>query len=135
MLRAVLDTNVLISSLLLRVPTAKLVSLWQTERFLPLVSKDIVREYYRVLAYPKFGFSLEEIKVLVERQFLALAEPVETEAIPQVVLEDPSDDMFLACAFFGKAHYLVSGDHHLLNLKSYKRIPIVSVRAFLEQVP
>ena len=133
MLRAVLDTNVIVSALILRGSTTRLADLWQEKKFLPLVSKEILEEYFRVLAYPKFRLLTEEIKELVERQFIAFAEPVEVKEVQKVISEDPSDDIFLACAVSGKAQYLVSGDQHLLTHKSYKGIPIVSVSVFLSK--
>jgi len=130
----VLDTNVVVSALISRGPTGRLVSLWQEKKFVPLVSKEIVEEYLRVLAYPKFRLSLEEIKILIEHQLLPFTQSVTLKQIPAVVHKDPSDDVFLACAVAGKCHYLVSGDQHLLALKNYKDIPIISTGAFLSKV-
>ena len=47
-------------------------------------------------------------------------------SISAVVLDDPDDDHVLACAFAAQADLIVSGDSHLLNLKTYHRIRIVS---------
>jgi len=49
----------------------------------------------------------------------------------KVIADDPDDDKFLACATEGGADYVVSGDHHLLNLNSYQGICIVTPAAFL----
>ncbi len=45
--------------------------------------------------------------------------------------EDPSDNKFLECAIEGKADYLVSGDNHLLKLKEFEKVKIISVTDFL----
>ena len=45
----------------------------------------------------------------------------------RAVKEDPKDDVILASAFDGKADYIVSGDRHLLQLKRFKGIKIVTV--------
>jgi uncharacterized protein len=50
------------------------------------------------------------------------------DAIP----EDPSDHIFLSCAIEGSADMIVSGDHHLLNLKKFKGIPIMPVNEFID---
>ena len=47
---------------------------------------------------------------------------------------DPADDKFLACALDGRADLLVSGDDHLLRLKAFHHIPIVSARQFLDRL-
>ncbi len=52
---------------------------------------------------------------------------------PVIVTADPDDDIFLRCAVASQASYVVSGDHHLLDLGAYADIPILSVRAFLDQ--
>jgi predicted nucleic acid-binding protein len=46
------------------------------------------------------------------------------------VLADP-DDVFLRCALTAEARYIISGDHHLLDLGKYADIPILTVRDFL----
>ena len=43
---------------------------------------------------------------------------------------DPDDDRILECAVDGAADMIVSNDHHLLDLKSYVKIPIVAARDF-----
>jgi predicted nucleic acid-binding protein len=50
---------------------------------------------------------------------------------PVLIASDPSDDMFLRSAVTAGAKYIISGDRHLLQLKSYKRIPILSPTEFL----
>ena len=44
------------------------------------------------------------------------------------VPNDPKDELFLACTLDGQADGIVSGDHHLLDLESYRNIPIMTVR-------
>jgi len=48
-----------------------------------------------------------------------------------IVAADPDDDIFLRCAVVAGAAYVVSGDHHLLDLERYAGIPILTVRDFL----
>jgi predicted nucleic acid-binding protein len=42
--------------------------------------------------------------------------------------------MFLACALDGQADFIVSGEHHLLDLGAYMEIPIITARQFLGQL-
>jgi uncharacterized protein len=49
----------------------------------------------------------------------------------QVSKEDPPDNRILECAVEGKADLMVSGNRHLLRLKSYQGIPIVRPIDFL----
>jgi predicted nucleic acid-binding protein len=49
------------------------------------------------------------------------------------VKADPTDNRVIECALECAADAIVSGDKHLLRLKSYAGIPIMSVREFLER--
>ncbi len=131
-MRVVLDTNVIVSALTGTGPTKQLIVLWKEKKILPLLSKEGADEILRVLTYPKFHLSGDEVQSLFER-FLAYAEPVVIKKISAVISADPTDDSFLACAIEGHAKYLVSGDHHLLDLGHYKTIPIITVKEFLSK--
>ena len=50
------------------------------------------------------------------------------------IIDDPSDNIFLACAMEAKADYIVSRDPHLRNLKHFHGIKIIDVKAFVERV-
>ena len=50
----------------------------------------------------------------------------------RVVKDDPDDDKIIECAIDGEAVVIVSGDRHLLKLKSYKGIRIINPREFWE---
>jgi len=63
---------------------------------------------------------------------LVVVEPATVEA---VIAADPDDDYVLACAVAGRARYIVSGDRHLLDLKRYKRIAILTPAAALAELP
>ncbi len=50
------------------------------------------------------------------------------------VTDDPSDNIFLACAIEAKADFIVSRDPHLRNLKHFHNIKIIDVKTFIERV-
>lgn len=126
--RAVVDTNVVISALLFGGTPGKLIHFWKTGRLLPLASNDIVDEYLRVLAYSKFSLSEEEINYILYQEILPYFETVEVKRKPEsvIVKADPADDMFIRCALAGNAALIVSGDFHLLSLKSYRKVKILT---------
>lgn len=138
MIRAVLDTNVLVSATI--VPqgyAARTVSLWEKRRFVPLLSPLLLEELDAVLRYPRIrrrhGWSEEQISGYVSRlKDLAVLTPgqVVVSAVPQ----DPDDDVLVACALEGKADYLVTGDQHLLRLGSYEGIQIVTPAVFWQHL-
>jgi len=134
LIRAVLDTNIVISALLFEGPVQTVVSAWQRQGFVLLASQALVAEYVRVLHYPKFRLTTEEIRVLVADDLLPFITPVKVTKTPRVIRTDPADNHVLACAVAGRAQVIVSGDHHLLELTQYHTIPILSLREFLQRL-
>ena len=71
-MKAVLDTNVLVSGLLSRAgPPGKLVDAIETGLLIPVFSEPILFEYLDVLLRPKFGFERERVVVLMEALYLS----------------------------------------------------------------
>jgi hypothetical protein len=108
---------------------------WQDGHFSLLASQDLLAETRRVLAYPRLRALIrlsadeeaELFRLLIEETELTPG-TLEVDAVPA----DPADNMVLACAVEGHADYIVSGDTHLLALREYAGIPIITARAFLE---
>ena len=63
--RVVIDTNVIISALLFGGIPGQLIPLWKSGHIITLASAEIIDEYIRVMAYPKFKLSEEEIHYLL----------------------------------------------------------------------
>ena len=133
-IRAVLDTNVLVSALLFTGPPSQLVPAWQGGRLCPVVSAEILEEYIRVLAYPKFKLTSSEIVGLIEEDLLPFVDTVRAKPISVPTLRDPDDMKFLACAISGRVPWLVSGDNDLLSLHKVDSVEIVSVTNFLHHL-
>jgi uncharacterized protein len=131
-IRAVLDTNVLVSALLFSGPPSHLVPAWQSGRLKPVLSAEILEEYLRVLAYPKFKLTDADIRGLIEEDLLPFVDTVRAKPITVPTLRDPDDLKFIACAKSGKVRWLVSGDNDLLSLKAVDSVEIVSLTMFLK---
>ncbi len=132
-MRVVLDTNTPVSALLFSGTASRLVPLWQSRRITVLVSKAILQEYLRVLAYPKFGLPEDEVRALVEEETLPFVETVVIKHRFAIVRRDPEDNKFLDCAVGGRAEYLVTGDKDLLALGSHRKTMILTVGEFLRR--
>lgn len=132
-MRVVLDTNVLVSALLFTGTSSELVPLWQKGVITALLSRGILDEYLRVLSYPKFQLSEEEIKGLIQEELLPYVKVVNPRRRLRVVERDPSDNKFLECAVSGKAQVIISGDKDLLSLGRYRQIHIQSPAQFLDK--
>ena len=132
MITIVIDTNVVISALLFGGGPGKLIELWKKKRIRPLISEEIMTEYLRVLAYPKFKLSEEEINYIIHQEILPFFKVVKSIPGPSIIKKDPDDDKFIQCAEAGNAKTIISGDQHLLTLKSYHGITILTPTQFLE---
>ena len=134
-MRVVLDTNAIVSALLFSGISSKLVSLWQKGLITPLLSREVVDEYLRVLGYPKFELSEGEIKELIQEEILPYPEVVTPKIRLRVIQRDPSDNKFIECAVAGRARVIISGDKDLLSLGRYRQIRIQSPAQFLADNP
>ena len=141
MILVVIDTNIFISGFLN--PKGKpyaIVDLILEEKLILLLSPQIMDEIKRVCHYEhiiklieKGGKTVKDVEQYIDkiRQIaLIMLGNLQVNAIEN----DPSDNMFLACALEGKADYIVSGDSHLLDLKSFQGIKIVPPDEFLKIV-
>lgn len=120
-----LDTNILVSALLFRGDRlAWLREAWQGARIIPLVCAATVEELLRVLAYPKFHLSRDEIDELLA-EILPYAEtvtlPESSSASPQCL--DPNDQVFVDLAVAAEADGIVMGDQDLLALADQMPLP------------
>lgn len=134
-MRIVVDTNIVISALIFGGQLAKVRLAWQTERFIPLISKATATELIRVLAYPKFRLTPDEQEDLLADYVLYCEGVTMPEVIPTTPdCRDPFDIPFLVLALVGEADYLVTGDRDLLAIESDFACPIVTAEAFLDVI-
>jgi putative PIN family toxin of toxin-antitoxin system len=133
-IRVVLDTNILVSALLFSGDLSKIIDLWLKGKIIPLITSETFEEFQKVLAYPKFSLTEEEIKMIIEEHVLPFFEVVEPEESITGICNDPDDDKFLTCALSGRAEFIISGDKELCNLKKYKGVKIITAREFLRML-
>jgi len=124
----------MVSAILFGGVPGELISLWKIGHIQPLASTPIIDEYLKVLSYPKFRLSEKEIKYILYSEILPYFDVVIPKSGQVTIQEDPSDDKFLHCAKAGKAGVIITGDQHLLNLKSYGKINILTPSKFLEKL-
>ena len=139
MLRVVLDTNVFVSSLLSTEGTpAQLLNAWREGRYMLVTSPAIIAEVVEVLESPRISK-----KYLIRHQDVEnLVDVLKTDAVlvpgeagvKGSVPRDPRDEMFFACAIDANADCIVSGDRHLLDLQTFRGIPILTVNEFAEEL-
>jgi uncharacterized protein len=130
MVRVVVDTNVLVSALI-----AKGKPLWLVQKLLDkhtvILSSQMLAELVDVLSRDKFTITKVQIDWFISL-LLRKSTIASVSGNLKIVLEDPDDNIVLLTAINGKADYIVSGDKHLLTLKKFEGIEIVTISQLLE---
>lgn len=132
MIRAVLDTNLLVSYLLTNGETlSRIITHWEEGRFVYLQSPQILTELVDVLNRPRLRQYLTANPQILIDLIVTDAEFVKGELVLPGVCRDPKDDEFIACAIEGNANYIVTGDRDLLDLVCYQTVQMVRAWDFL----
>ena len=133
-MKVVFDTNVVASASFWRGAPFDCLAAWAQGRCVAVVSSNLLAEYHETVGELRLDYSgrkcVEWVAALTESAGLVF--PVErvTGATP-----DPDDEMVLECALAAEADFIVSGDKkHLLALRQFQGIPIVSPAEFLRRL-
>jgi putative PIN family toxin of toxin-antitoxin system len=132
MVRAVLDTNVFVSALFWKDAPYRILRKGFRGTFLILISPDILEEISRVLRR-RFEFPSEDTNAFLEIIAVNAHIVIPTMKL-RIVKKDPSDDKIIECAVVGGGQYIVTGDRHLLDLKKYQKVEIVTPQEFLKKL-
>lgn len=136
-MRLVLDTNVVAAGLLWQGPPNRLIEQAFDGQIELATTPALLIELEGILQRAKFARQVAKQSLstagLVLR-YAELAQLVQPASIAPVVLADPDDDHVLAGALAAQADLIVSGDSHLLKLKAYQGIPIISAAEALERI-
>ena len=100
-----------------------------------VLSDEIAREFLRVMSRDellfRFDYTLADVEELV-RLLKKTSRMIKVRSSFRAVREDPADNAILNTAYDGRCEFIVSGDHHLLNLKKFRGIRILSPRQMLD---
>ena len=135
-MRVVLDTNILVSGLMLPDSTpGRIVAAWSEAEFDVVSSHDQLAEIGRVLAYPKIrrilGWDKPRIERFVRRLYVRV-EVVEPDSAAMETPRDPDDAPILGALVAGEADFLVTGDRDLLALRDH--YPIETPAEFVRRL-
>ncbi len=135
-IKAVIDTNILISGTISpNGAPRKIIEAARDLTFKLVTTLDINEEVLDVLHRPKIydKYHLNE-KIVDDISSLLYegADLVEGNLKTNPISADPDDDKFIIAAIESNSHYIVSGDKHLLVLKNYLGIEIVTANDFLD---
>ena len=136
MIRAVVDTNILVSGFIspLSYPR-EIEKRWRKEQFTLITSPHIIDEIVRVLYLPrikqKYKLSGSDIRAFI----LAITYKASCTAgsfMLSGVAPDPGDDKVISCAVEGQADFIVTGDKKFQRLEAYQKIRIINAESFIK---
>jgi putative PIN family toxin of toxin-antitoxin system len=134
-MKVVLDTNVAVSAAISpKGPPAEIVKAWRAHSLTWVTSPPLLDELERALLSPRIrrylAWGEDEIAEFLAavRQAAEITSP--TRQI-DVIRDDPADNGVLEAAVSAQADYVVSGDRHLLELKTYEGVQIVTPARFV----
>ena len=130
--KVVLDTNVLISDIFFGGKPRQILELVIQGRINAYISPAIFTEFKEVLIRPKFGLTPEKCFSIAKE-----VEDLFCFVFPQITVDlikdDPDDNIILECALATNVKYIITGNPHLLNLKSFEKINIISPATFVTE--
>ncbi|MFH1585559.1 MAG: putative toxin-antitoxin system toxin component, PIN family [archaeon] len=131
------DTNVLVSGTFWKGDSDDIINIIDSGKIELILSEELIGEYNDVI-------NRDEIIEKIEKKNLILNESVQkiikdsTIVNPanslDIIKEDPSDNIILECAIEGNVDYIITQDNHLLKIKEFKGIKIVTPSEFLKMV-
>lgn len=130
--RIVLDTNVLISAILFGGKPRRVLDLVISGLVDCTLSTVILDELKDVLQRPKFGFFADACFHLIE-ELHGACDIISPSVNVDVIRSDPDDNRIVECAVEAQAHFIVSGDPHVLDLGKFEKIRILSPADYLKE--
>lgn len=136
MIRAVLDSNVIVSGIIRQegTPGRLLRAALEAGKFTLVTSPFLLQEVAETLWEEKIRkyhrWDREQLLAFVARLHRQ-SQVTRGQLQVRVIADDPDDNAVLSCAKEGEAAYIVTGDGHLLGLGSYEGIKIVTPAQFL----
>ena len=137
-MRVVLDANIFISGIFFGGKLRKILDLIEEKKITPCFTVTTLKELEYILSHEKFtqqrkllSFAIADFLARLKDYSLIFPQPA---SIPKIVKEDLADNYLLACALMAQASFIISGDKHLLKLRKFHNIPILSPKEFLKKV-
>ena len=128
-MKVVFDTNIFISGIFWKGSSNRVITNWKEGKFTLVTSLEAVSEIIKILNDFKIKLSDEMIKEWVDL-IVRNSMIVEPKEKMEVVIDDPKDNIFIETAVAGNADCIISQDNHLLKLKEFRGIKIITPEEF-----
>ena len=130
-MKIVLDANIFISALFWGGNPKKVLERAINKTDELYISKEILEEIEDVIGRPKFHAEKEKIEYII-KSIEDISEKITSKIKIKKGSRDIKDNKYIECAMTADADYIISGDIHLLELKQYKKIKIVTAKEYLD---
>jgi uncharacterized protein len=134
-MKITVDTNVLLSSTFWIGDSFRIIEKVEKSEIDLVLSEEIIEEFRDVLNYEEIQNKIKDKNLEMRRSvegIVAISTVVEPKEKLDIVKDDPDDNKIFECAVEGKADYIISQDNHLLKIKQYKGIKIITPKEFIE---
>ena len=134
-MRITLDTNVLISGTFWTGDSFRILDMIDNKKLNNVSSKEIIEEYNETIKSDEIVDKVDNKKLTMTKivhNVIKNSEIVEPKEKVNIIVEDPDDNVVLECAKEGKVSHVITNDNHLLKLKEFEGIKIVTPAEFLK---
>ncbi|MEK6943056.1 MAG: putative toxin-antitoxin system toxin component, PIN family [Nanoarchaeota archaeon] len=132
-MKITVDTNILISATFWHGASDRIISKVETKEIQLILSEDIIKEYAKVLNYEEIKNKIKDKNLIMKHtlsKIISISAIIEPKIKLHVIKDDPDDNKILECAVAGNVSCIVSNDKHLLKLKTFRNIPILTPNEF-----
>ena len=136
-MRITLDTNVLVSATFWAGEAYDILRLIGQKKVSCYLSESILQEYSKVIHSDEIIEKINRNHLSVKSALLKIIEMcliVDPQRSFEIVNEDPDDNKIIECAVEAKVDFIVTYDNHLLKIKEFEGIKIISPKEFLKLV-
>lgn len=136
-MKITLDTNVLVSATFWNGEAFDILHLVEQKKVSCFLSEPIIEEYSEVIRSDEIVEKVNKKHLAIKYALIKLIEMcviVDPQRGIEAVQDDPDDNKILECAVEARVDFIVSYDNHLLKLKEFEGIKILTPKEFLELV-
>ena len=132
-MKITVDTNVLISATFWDGYSDKIIQKVEMKEIELVLSEELIGEFSKVLGYKEIQNKIKTKNLEMKRtvgKIVSLSTIVKPHKKLDIIKDDPDDNKVLECAKAGGVDFIISNDNHLLKLKKFEKIKIVSPKEF-----
>ncbi len=131
------DTNILISAAFWNGDSNRIIEEVEKGKIELFLSKEIIKEFMTVLNSKEIQDKIKnrnlEMKRTIEK-VISISQIVEASLKLDIITEDKDDNKILECAKEGGVNFIISKDNHILKIKEFDKIKIITPEYFLNNI-